>query len=127
MGLAFLNKKGWHTGAFKNIEEVWKAEEKEKDRKKKDEELKKKLVEEKYNNELKKMQVEAGLLPKSELDKMDWMYNFYDHANTKNNAEEYLLGKKVEKVEETTNLKERVYNQSFQKSGFDANEEFQKL
>lgn len=110
MGLAFLNKKGWHTGAFKNIEEVWKAEEKEKDRKKRDEELKKKLVEEKYNNELKKMQVEAGLLPKSELDKMDWMYNFYDHANTKNNAEEYLLGKKVERVEETTNLKERVYN-----------------
>ena len=124
MGLAFLNKKGWHTGAFKNIEEVWKAEEKEKERKRRDEELKKKLVEEKYNNELKKMQVEAGLLPKSELDKMDWMYNFYDHTNSKNNAEEYLLGKKVEKVEETSKLKERVYNQSFQKSGFDANEEF---
>lgn len=110
MGLAFLNKKGWHTGAFKNIEEVWKAEEKEKERKKRDEELKKKLIEEKYNNELKKMQVDAGLLPKTELDKMDWMYNFYDHANAKNNAEEYLLGKKVERVEETKNLKERVYN-----------------
>jgi hypothetical protein len=55
MGLSFLNKKGWHTGAFKNIEQVWLAEETEKDRKKKNEEMKKKLIEEKYNNELKKL------------------------------------------------------------------------
>jgi hypothetical protein len=27
-GLAFLQKKGWHTGSFKNIGKVWEAEEK---------------------------------------------------------------------------------------------------
>jgi len=26
MGLSYLNKKSWHPGSFKNIEEVWKAE-----------------------------------------------------------------------------------------------------
>lgn len=124
MGLSFLNKKGWHTGGFKNMEQVWLAEEAEKDRKKKQEEMKKKLVEEKYNNELKKMQVQAGLLPKSELDKMDWMYNFYDHANTKNNAEEYLLGKKVDNIEKTGGLKSRIHEENFEKKGYDANEEF---
>jgi len=55
MGLSFLNKKSWHSGAFKNIELVWLAQEAEKDKKKKAEEQKKKLIEEKYNNELKRM------------------------------------------------------------------------
>ncbi len=37
-----------------------------------------------------------GLLPKSALNKMDWMYNEdYSKINT-NLAEEYLLGKKIE-------------------------------
>lgn len=100
MGLPFLNKKSWHTGSFKNIEQVWIAEEKHREKLKKQEELKKKLVEEKYNEDFKKLQVEAGLIPRSELDKMDWMYNFYGHGEAENNAEEYLLGKKVEKIGE---------------------------
>ncbi|KAK2996984.1 hypothetical protein RJ639_025358 [Escallonia herrerae] len=28
MALKFLNKKGWHTGNLRNIENVWKAEKK---------------------------------------------------------------------------------------------------
>jgi hypothetical protein len=34
MGLKFLNKKTWHTGSFKNIEIVWKAEQQKKEREK---------------------------------------------------------------------------------------------
>ncbi|KAK4754656.1 hypothetical protein SAY87_002760 [Trapa incisa] len=28
MALKFLNKKGWHTGSLRNIENVWKSEQK---------------------------------------------------------------------------------------------------
>lgn len=111
MGLPFLNKKSWHTGSFKNIEQVWIAEEKQREKLKKQEELRKKLIEEKYNEDFKKLQVEAGLIPRSELDKMDWMYNFYGHGDAENNAEDFLMGKKVEKLgpedKSITSLKNR--------------------
>lgn len=99
MGLAFLNKKSWHTGSFKNIEQVWIAEEEHRDKMKKILEQKKKLKEEKFSEELKKIQVEAGLLPKSALEKMPWMYDV-DHNEIGNNAEEYLMGKPVDSLED---------------------------
>jgi hypothetical protein len=39
MALKFLNKKGWHTGSLRNIENVWKAEQKHGAEQKKLEEL----------------------------------------------------------------------------------------
>jgi len=65
MGLSFLNKKSWHPGSFRNIAEVWAAENKQVELKKYWEDIKKKRIEEKYSEELKKMQVEAGILPES--------------------------------------------------------------
>ena len=76
MGLKFLNKKTWHTGSFKNIEIVWKAQQEEKRRLKIQEENIKKLKEEKHIEELKRLQVEAGLIPESDLQKMEWMYSW---------------------------------------------------
>jgi hypothetical protein len=96
MGLSFLNKKSWHPGSFKNIAEVWAAEEKKLELERYKEEIKKKRIEEKYSEELKKLQVEAGILPESALNSMDWMYNAVDIADEKNNAEEHLLGKAIE-------------------------------
>ena len=59
-GLAFLNKKGWHTGNLRNIERVWNAEQKAKDEDKKMETLKRELEEERQIEELKRMQADAG-------------------------------------------------------------------
>lgn len=96
MGLSFQNKKSWHPGSFKNIAEVWAAEEKKSQLEKYWQEIKKKRIEEKYSEELKKLQVEAGILPESALNSMEWMYKGCDVADQKNNAEEFLLGKPVE-------------------------------
>lgn len=126
MGLAFLNKKSWHTGSFKNIEEVWKAKEKQKDLMMKREEIRKKVVEEKYSEELKKMQVEAGLLPASSLNRMEWMYTSHDNEDNKNSAEAYLLGKAVNSLAETHGaLKAVTYNPDENEA--EANEDFVRL
>ena len=57
----------------------------------------KRLVEERHNEELKKLQVEAGFIPKSHLDRMEWMYD-WGHKLTENQKsnEEYLLGKPID-------------------------------
>ncbi|CAN6815461.1 unnamed protein product [Brassica oleracea] len=47
MGMKFLNKKGWHTGSLRNIENVWKAEQKQEAEQKKLEELRLQIVQEK--------------------------------------------------------------------------------
>ena len=63
MGLKFLNKKGWHTGSFRNIEKVWKAEQKEVEEKKKLEELKKQIAADREAEEFQKLREQAGLAP----------------------------------------------------------------
>ena len=94
MGLAFLNKKSWHTGSFQNIEKVWIAEQKKKELDRHQAELGKKLKEERHMEELKRLQVEAGLIPASHLNRMDWMYQGANKQYEKKN-EDYLLGKKI--------------------------------
>lgn len=119
MGLAFLNKKSWHTGSFKNIEVVWKARESADEEKRRRAEIKKKVVEEKYSDELKKIQVEAGLLPESALNRMEWMY--CDPTEAKNNAEEYLMGKPVQAIQKNAQfVKEEELNTN-------TNEDFVKI
>ncbi|EGR27064.1 hypothetical protein IMG5_202450 [Ichthyophthirius multifiliis] len=68
MGLDYLSKKNWHTGSIKNIAKVWEKEQKYIEKLKKQEEYTKKRHEEKTAYELKQLQVEAGLIPKSALD-----------------------------------------------------------
>lgn len=95
-GRAFLNKKEFHTGSFKNMESVWIAEQKKLQQDKQFLEQKKRLLEEKYSEELKRMQVKAGLLPESALNKMEWMYRYNLAEDNQNIAEDYLLGKAVD-------------------------------
>ncbi|KAK3042411.1 hypothetical protein RJ639_002457 [Escallonia herrerae] len=59
MALKFLNKKGWHTGNLRNIENVWKAEKKHDAEQKKLEELRKRSV----SSESRLPQEQAGLVP----------------------------------------------------------------
>lgn len=63
MGLKFLNKKGWHTGSLRNIETVWKAEQKRDAEVKKLEELRKQIHEERERFEFRLLQEQAGLIP----------------------------------------------------------------
>eukprot|EP01017_Pseudomicrothorax_dubius_P028766 TRINITY_DN3442_c0_g1_i4.p1 TRINITY_DN3442_c0_g1~~TRINITY_DN3442_c0_g1_i4.p1 ORF type:complete len:393 (-),score=129.17 TRINITY_DN3442_c0_g1_i4:175-1353(-) len=95
MGLAFLNKKSWHTGSFQNIEKVWQAEQKEKERQRAAAEQRKKLKEERHLEELKRLQVEAGLIPRSHLERMDWMYEGGSKVRDDRETEQFLLGKPV--------------------------------
>lgn len=100
MGLAFLNKKGWHTGSFQNIQKVWVKEEQEQERLRKITEAEKRLKEERHYEDIKKMQVEAGLLPKSHLQRLDWMYEERAIKNT--TSEDYLLGKPLQEQPDQT-------------------------
>lgn len=76
MGLDYLNKKVWHPGSMKNIQKVWEEEQKQKEISKRNKERAKKLQEERHNEQLKRIQVEAGLIPRSHLDRMEWMYDW---------------------------------------------------
>ena len=53
---------------------MWLAEQEEREIEKKAIEHQKKLKEEKQDEELKRLQVQSGLLPESELQKLTWMY-----------------------------------------------------
>mmetsp|Transcript_12654 Transcript_12654/g.12742 ORF Transcript_12654/g.12742 Transcript_12654/m.12742 type:complete len:257 (+) Transcript_12654:108-878(+) len=57
-------------------------------------ELQRRLKEERHYEDLKKIQAEIGLIPKSHLQRLDWMYEGGSIKNT--SSEEYLLGKKFE-------------------------------
>jgi hypothetical protein len=62
---------------------------------------------------MKRIQVEAGLIPRSHLDRMDWMYDLGNKLQQQKNNEEYIVGsRKVGKKdvkhifqEESTNKK----------------------
>ena len=69
---AFLNKKSWHTGGFAMIEEVWKREQQAEHEKRKLEEMKKEIQEERKLAELQQDAIDAGHSKKSE--RLDWMY-----------------------------------------------------
>ncbi|KAM0049818.1 putative CBF1-interacting co-repressor CIR domain, pre-mRNA splicing factor [Helianthus debilis subsp. tardiflorus] len=73
MGMKFLNKKGWHTGSLRNIENVWKAEQKHEAEQKKLEELRKQIHEEREKAEFRQLQEQAGLVPRQE--RLDFLYD----------------------------------------------------
>ena len=113
MSLDYLMKKVWHPGSMKNIQKVWEEEQKQRELMRKAEEMKKKLVEERHYNEIRRLQVQAGQLPASQLERLDWIYEF--KGNHEKTAEEYLMGKKLTedgKPKETKFVsKEQITNQ----------------
>lgn len=73
MALKFLNKKGWHTGSLRNIENVWKAEQKHEAEQKKLDELRKQIQEERERSEFRLLQEQAGLVPRQE--RLEFLYD----------------------------------------------------
>lgn len=108
-GMSFLNKKSWHTGGFKMIEKVWKAEQKAAEEAKKCETLRKELEEERRVESLRRMQAEAGLLTAQQVERLDWMYvgqGAFRAQEAEKEQEAYLLGKvKKEASNENSELK----------------------
>ena len=90
-GYAFLNKKEFHPGTFKNIERVWQAERAAEENLRLISERNKRLEEERYEAKMLRHQVDSGQLPESELLKMDWMYN--QGQENAAGLEEFLTGK----------------------------------
>eukprot|EP00898_Chlorokybus_atmophyticus_P002688 jgi/Chlat1/341/Chrsp1S03072 len=99
MALKFLNKKSWHTGGLKQIEAVWKAEQKDAAEKSKLEELRREKEKEREQEELKRLQEEAGLVVRQ--DRLDFLYEGSIALGAQHqapSAEEYLLGKPLTAV-----------------------------
>src|SRR5687767_7061848 len=95
-GMSFLNQKSWHQGVFKVVEKVWMAEQAAAEEQKKIDTLRKEMDEERRIEELRKLQHDAGLLTKSQLERLDWMYvgqGVLKEQETKKEQEAYLLGK----------------------------------
>ena len=55
-------KKSWHTQTLHNIEKVWKAEQRAEDEKKKMDQLRRELTEERQLAEMQEIQEKAGLV-----------------------------------------------------------------
>ncbi|MEW5314538.1 MAG: hypothetical protein WDW38_006028 [Sanguina aurantia] len=92
-GLAFLNKKTWHPGSFRNQEEVWKREQQAAAEQRKVEELQKQMQEERKQDEFHQLAADHGKVQKSE--RLDWMYSggLAAKEDAAKRAEEHMLGK----------------------------------
>ncbi|XP_074551318.1 pre-mRNA-splicing factor CWC25 homolog [Halichoeres trimaculatus] len=94
MGGGDLNlKKSWHPQTMKNIERVWKAEQKYEAERKKIEELQKELKEERAREEMTKYAEDTGAIKKKD-DRLDWMYQ---GPAGQVSRDEYLLGRPIDK------------------------------
>lgn len=86
-------KKSWHPQTMKNIERVWKAEQKHEAECKKIEELQKELKDERAREEITKFAQETGALKKKD-DRLDWMYQ---GPAGQVSRDEYLMGRPIDK------------------------------
>lgn len=94
MGGGDLNlKKSWHPQTMKNIERVWKAEQKHEAERKKIEELQKELKDERAREEMTRFAEESGAIKKKD-DRLDWMYQ---GPSGQVSRDEYLLGRPIDK------------------------------
>ncbi|XP_020507959.1 pre-mRNA-splicing factor CWC25 homolog [Labrus bergylta] len=94
MGGGDLNlKKSWHPQTMKNIERVWKAEQKHEAERKKIEELQKELKDERTREEMTKYAEESGAIKKKD-DRLDWMYQ---GPAGQVSRDEYLMGRPIDK------------------------------
>ena len=109
MALSFLNKKIWHPGSFANMEKTWVTEQKYREVERRAIEKAKKIKEEKVFEEMKKIQVEKGLIPAYHLHRLDFMYQCPqpENAQNKDENEEFLLGKRFDDDNEDNFIKKK--------------------
>ena len=109
MGLSFLNKKIWHPGSFANMEKTWVTEQKYREVEIRAIEKAKKIKEEKVLEEMKKIQVNKGLIPASQLNRLDFMYQCPEpEGNQKTSPnEDFLLGKRIDDCSDNIFMKKK--------------------
>ena len=109
MALSFLNKKIWHPGSFANMEKTWVTEQKYREVERRAIEKAKKIKEEKVYEEMKKIQVEKGLIPAYHLHRLDFMYQCPqpEKAENKDENEDFLLGKRLDDNNEDNYMKRK--------------------
>lgn len=122
MALSYLNKKNWHPEKIQNIEAVWQAESAQAEAEKKQSERIKKLKEEKHIEDLKRLQVQQGIIPASHLERVQFMYDAGaggrqqvegDQEDGINFAEDYLLGKPINQIDrKETEDKQDIFKQN---------------
>uniref|UniRef100_A0A182VTK8 Cir_N domain-containing protein n=1 Tax=Anopheles minimus TaxID=112268 RepID=A0A182VTK8_9DIPT len=112
MGGGDLNtKKSWHPNTMKNQERVWKAEQQEAAEKRRLNELRREINEERNREELKSIGQKSGILPNDDGDKkLEWMYRGPSQLV---NREEYLLGRTIDKTFEELDAQEKASNSTF--------------
>ncbi|MBN3310091.1 CWC25 factor, partial [Amia calva] len=86
-------KKSWHPQTLKNIERVWKAEQRHEAEVRKIEELQKELREERAREEIQRYAQETGAVKKKD-DRLDWMYQ---GPGGQVSRDEYLLGRPIDR------------------------------
>lgn len=95
MGGGDLNlKKSWHPSTLRNIERVWKAEQKHEAEQKKIEQLQRELAEERAKEEMQNYAEHQGVVKKKE-EKLDWMYQ---GPAALVDREQYLTGRQIDKT-----------------------------
>jgi len=112
MGLKFLQKKKWHPLTIENLEAVWLAEQKHKEDRNQIKEHNKRIEEERKDEELKRAQVNAGLIPESDLKKMTWMYDVPSVAQNKpsNTLDDFFQNEDADPFKE--NEQDRIKRES---------------
>ncbi|KAK3752373.1 hypothetical protein QZH41_000381 [Actinostola sp. cb2023] len=85
-------KKSWHPQTIRNVERVWKAEQKATAETKKIEQLQRELLEERAREDMQRHAVEQGI-SKKKSDRLEWMYATPGQVD----REQYLLGKTIDK------------------------------
>ena len=111
--MSYLAKKGFNPSNMANVRQVWEAEQREDLKTKQFNERLKRLKEERQIEDLKRIQVEQGIIPASSLNQIEWMYQDRSAFNkSEQTAEDYLLGKK--EVTEKTLIEQKTEGTSSQ-------------
>ncbi|PSN51285.1 hypothetical protein C0J52_05304 [Blattella germanica] len=110
MGGGDLNlKKSWHPSTMRNMEKVWKAEQKHDQEKKRIAELQREIREEKAREDIQKYAEDKGVVEKKDNMKLDWMYK---GPGGMVDREEYLLGRAIDKSFEQMQQAEKASTSS---------------
>ncbi|KFB39241.1 AGAP008760-PA-like protein [Anopheles sinensis] len=97
---------------MKNQERVWKAEQQEAAEKRRLNELRREIDEERNREELKSIAKKSGIIPNDDGDdkKLEWMYKGPSQLV---NREEYLLGRTIDKTFEELDAQEKAATSTF--------------
>ncbi|CAG2064541.1 unnamed protein product, partial [Timema podura] len=106
-------KKSWHPSTMRNMEKVWKAEQRHDQEKRRIAELQREIRAEKTREDIQKFAEDTGVVEKKDDMKLDWMYKGPSGIVDR---EEYLLGRRIDKTFEQLEQSEKASTSSAKNS-----------